>query len=404
MSDQRDQLFQLLGLNPESSREKAFTQGLLSSIFQAAALSGPQPRPVSTAQALGQVGLAGMGAYESSFDKTLKEALTGLQVKDLVSKQAESERMRKAAEEFRKRLAGATRNVPTTGLTEGSQQATMLAEQMGGFAPEDIAGTRQALLSAGATQPVTDQAAADRAVMDYLRVAAPTEYAKLIAKEPKESFRPLSAAEAKKLGLPENTAFQISSTGKISQVGQGPLVTVGPSETALQKGFAEFGVQQNTKIYTAGQNAFNNLPKIEETISLLKSGSAQTGLGAELMKNVSRVQAAFTGSKKSIKEVSDTELLDSLLGSEVFPQIGALGIGARGLDTPAEREFLRQVMTGTISMNKDTLIRMAEIRKKYEDRALKTYNDAVKSGQLDSLFQFSGLPKRTLNPPVRVDY
>lgn len=180
-----EELYRLLGIDPAAAREQAMGRGLLGAIFQAAALSGQQPRPVSTAQALGQVGLTGMGAYESAFDKTLKEALTGLQVKDLVSKQAESERMRKAAEEFRSRLAGATRNVPTTGLTEGSQQATMLAEQMGGFAPEDIAGTRQALLSAGATQPVTDQAAADRAVMDYLRVASPTEYAKLVAKEPR---------------------------------------------------------------------------------------------------------------------------------------------------------------------------------------------------------------------------
>jgi hypothetical protein len=35
------------------------------------------------------------------------------------------------------------------------------------------------------TQQVTDQAAADRAVMDYLRVASPVEYAKLVAKEPR---------------------------------------------------------------------------------------------------------------------------------------------------------------------------------------------------------------------------
>lgn len=80
-----EELYKLLGINPESAKEKAFTQGLLGSIFQAAALSGPQTRPVSTAQALGQVGLAGMGAYESSFDKQLQEALTGLKARSMVS-------------------------------------------------------------------------------------------------------------------------------------------------------------------------------------------------------------------------------------------------------------------------------------------------------------------------------
>jgi hypothetical protein len=39
--------------------------------------------------------------------------------------------------------------------------------------------------------------------------------------------------------------------------------------------------------------------------------------------------------------ISDIEEQDRLVGSEAFPLIKALGIGARGLDTPAEREFLR---------------------------------------------------------------
>lgn len=89
-----DELLQALGINPQQAREEAMTRGLLGSIFQAAALSGPQSRPVSTAQALGQVGLSGMGAYESSFDKTLKEALTGLQVRDLIRKQQETQQLR----------------------------------------------------------------------------------------------------------------------------------------------------------------------------------------------------------------------------------------------------------------------------------------------------------------------
>jgi hypothetical protein len=76
-----DDIFGLLGINPESAKEKAFTRGLLSSIFQAAALSGPQPRPISGAQALGQIGLAGIEGYESSMDRTLKEMLINQQLK-----------------------------------------------------------------------------------------------------------------------------------------------------------------------------------------------------------------------------------------------------------------------------------------------------------------------------------
>jgi hypothetical protein len=173
-----EELFKALGLNVESAKEKAFTRGLLGSIFQAAALSGPQARPVGNLQGLGQIGLAGMGAYESSFDKTLQDAIKGLQVKDLLAKRADEETNRKARETFMSRLAGATTMQPTRqGAldTQSNIDPAMLegmsAQQVIGMAPK--------------TQQVTDQAAADRAVMDYLRVASPVEYAKLVAKEPR---------------------------------------------------------------------------------------------------------------------------------------------------------------------------------------------------------------------------
>ena len=103
-----EELFKALGLNPESAKEKAFTQGLLGSIFQAAALSGPQARPVGNLQGLGQIGLAGMGAYESSFDKQLKEALTGLQMQDMLAKRRQQEAGRTALQQVSERMSGLT--------------------------------------------------------------------------------------------------------------------------------------------------------------------------------------------------------------------------------------------------------------------------------------------------------
>jgi hypothetical protein len=103
-----EELFKALGLNVEGAKEKAFTQGLLGSIFQAAALSGPQARPVGNLQGLGQIGLAGMGAYESSFDKQLKEALTGLQMQDMLAKRRQQESGRTALQQAYERMSGLT--------------------------------------------------------------------------------------------------------------------------------------------------------------------------------------------------------------------------------------------------------------------------------------------------------
>jgi hypothetical protein len=78
---EKDPIFSLLGIDPKSAKEQAFTRGLLSTIFNAAALSGPQARPIGNAQALGQIGLGAMEAYDTSMDRTLREMLTRQQIK-----------------------------------------------------------------------------------------------------------------------------------------------------------------------------------------------------------------------------------------------------------------------------------------------------------------------------------
>ena len=75
--------------------------------------------------------------------------------------------------------------------------------------------------------------------------------------------------------------------------------------------------------------------------------------------------------------------------------ISALGIGARGLDTPAEREFLRAVFTGTISMSNATLIEMTEIRERIAQRAIDKYNKKLSEGYFKNFEKAQG---REMNP------
>jgi hypothetical protein len=140
-----------------------------------------------------------------------------------------------------------------------------------------------------------------------------------------------------------------------------------------------------TKEFTAtsnsAQSAAENLPKLYDTLNLINSSDAITGIGSEVLKNVERVKTQFLADKKAGKKVSDTEVLDAMLGSDVFPMIQSLGVGAKGMDTPAEREFLRGVMTGTTALDKDTLKRMTEIRVNLAKRAIEKYNANVSSGR-----------------------
>jgi len=190
-------------------------------------------------------------------------------------------------------------------------------------------------------------------------------------------------------------------TGEVSQIGgAGTNVDINmKAETAyaeeVRKGFAE----DERKLYQTAISAPAQLEKMYETRSLIEQGDPQTGAFAELSKNIQRVRSKLFDSETAQIKVADTELLNSLLGSDVFGMIGALGIGARGLDTPAEREFLREVMTGTISLNKETLLRMLDIRENVQRRAIQSYNDAVTSGELDDFFEASGKKKRTIDIP-----
>ena len=378
-------------------RQQSQVSGLLNFGANLLANSGPTSQPMSFGQRLAP---ALLGGYQAA------QGATNQQIQDVLAMQ----KLQKEAE-FNKAIKGAFTTKPAgTGLTrsEAGSQAEMLSrpEFGGGFAGTET----KAALMANPNLP-QERTLDENKFMAALAEYNPLEFAKVQASSQrgaKESFKPMSSDEKRQMGLPVNKAYQISTSGKVSEIGSGPqsVVNVLPAESARQTGYGKLGVEQNTAIFTSGQSAVKNISKIDETLDLIEKGSPTTGIGADLINNINRTKLLFTDSKKNIKEVSDTELLNSLLGADVFPQIGALGIGAKGLDTPAEREFLRQVMTGTINMNKDTLIRLTNLRKKYEEKSLNQYNDAVDSGQLDELFQFSGLPKRKLSAPktVRVNY
>lgn len=377
-------LLSTLGINPEDLRRQQQQAGLLSAGLQLLAGSGYSPVRQSTGQLLGQAGLAGVQGMQQAGESAIDRALRGIQVSEFARRQKQEQAGRQALQGLYERMSGIT---PQGALAAPGGQVGPTAERAATIGQRQPM-TAQELL-AMATNPDISEAARKNLI----------DTAQLLIPKPAQGtlgqFR-----EALRGGeIAPGTTFE-----QFTRMVEKPQATVQvmPGESATQKGYAEFGVKENTGIYTAGQNAFRNLPKINQTIDLIKQGDPKTGFGAELVNNINRARSAFTG--KPIQSISDTELLDSLLGSEVFPQIGALGIGAKGLDTPAEREFLRKVMTGTVTMDKNTLIRMAEIRKKYEQKSLNTYNEAVESGQLDPLFEFGRIPKRKLQLPRQVDY
>lgn len=142
------------------------------------------------------------------------------------------------------------------------------------------------------------------------------------------------------------------------------------------------------------------LPKLRETLALIERGNINVGIAAGLQDTISRARSKFLGDKEAGINVADSQYLDSLLGSEVFGQIAALGIGARGLDTPAEREFLKEVITGTRALDRETLRRMTQFRIDALERGIDRYNDKLKSGALNKYQQVTARQLAPVTKPA----
>lgn len=231
----------------------------------------------------------------------------------------------------------------------------------------------------------------ERAAVQASNLALAEQQADLykeIAKQ--KTSRLLTPEEITSMGLDAELPWQMDQAGKISIAGgRPPVPVVDMGENTLERvGVTELATGL-TNQYNAALDATGNIRKIDETIKLLQEGDVDTGFGAEFRQNIRKVQSLFADDPSQIDRLSDTELLNSALGKEVFGAISALGVGARGLDTPAEREFLREVVAGRITLTKDTLLEMARIRRRAEENNIMRWNETLASGRADPLIEVS---------------
>ncbi len=78
--------------------------------------------------------------------------------------------------------------------------------------------------------------------------------------------------------------------------------------------------------------------------------------------------------------LANTENLNALLQMDVFRAIKDLGIGARGLDTPAERDFLIKVMTGNATVSRNALIQLTNRRRDKAKKKVDLFNQSEANG------------------------
>ena len=364
------------GILDSTQEEKLRNQALFQGLLGTAATYLATPKNLNVGSALPYLGkafLGGMGASQDVIDRGLNNVYR------------------------QKLLAGKEDNIRTyekdrQKITEQFDPITKTWTSLGTSsldAPKEEKGPM--IVSPGSTvyNPTSNQAT-------YTAPDKPKGFTDAFANASVELFgiRPISdltLEERKQVGqlARENEKIRKAET----------KIVMPPGQTKYGERLGTLRAEQDVELVNTANKSKNNISKIDMTLNQIQNSDVITGFGADIQKNVNRFAAKVLKDKKAGKQVADTEILDAFLGSDVFPQIGALGIGAKGLDTPAEREFLRQVMTGTVSMNKDALIKMTQIRRDIEKRSIDRYNSAVDSGELNDYFSSTKRQKKLIDIP-----
>ena len=154
------------------------------------------------------------------------------------------------------------------------------------------------------------------------------------------------------------------------------------SDMALGKVIGEGVGNRMQGIILGAEKAEKNLPKMYTALNIMKTKDINTGLGASFFNIVNKIRQQYLNDKAAGKVVQNNEYLDSLVGGDVFNAIADLGIGARGIDTPAEKEFLLEVVTGKRTLNKEALIDITEMRIKTTEENIIKFNNALNNGDL----------------------
>lgn len=93
-----EELYSMLGIDPEKLRQQQMTQGLLSAGLQLLAGSGYSPVRRTTGELLGQAGAAGVGAYQQAGQSGIDEALRAMQLRQMMEQQKRQQQFRQATQ------------------------------------------------------------------------------------------------------------------------------------------------------------------------------------------------------------------------------------------------------------------------------------------------------------------
>jgi hypothetical protein len=354
----------MYGLTEEDKR-KARNMGLMSAGLGILAANQPSPHPKSALGVFGQGGLQGLNAYQGDLRGRMaeKSMASNMALNDAKMKFGQQTADARIAQQKAKEVEQAQEQARINAFV-----ATLPPEQQAAFNVNPSKFMEEHNKQFAPAKPVED----------------PSSYREW--ELAKQNGYTGSYESWAKFRSPQGVNVQTHALGKYADT------------------VAEGSGKDDLETYKGAQSAIEGVQLNNKLIKHLRTNpDMNTGMLAEMKQGIDRLKVVAAQNEKAGKRVTDTEVLDSMLGSQVFPMIQQLGIGARGMDTPAEREFLRKVMTGTIELQPSTLIKMAEIRRDIAKRSIEKINARIDKGEMDEFFKHSMKKKSKFELPADDD-
>jgi len=226
--------------------QNASQQALLNAAISALSMTGRTREPISTGQVLAGALGAGMEGYNQSFDRTLKQMVTGMQL-------AEYKKKQDAQKRYQELVKGATTQIPqpipmATG--QGSQLEMLSRPEFGGdMAAEETVSALRANLP---TKEGIDLAKLQPAVLQYLAETSPEKFI-----EAQASLAKAGQKQYKQVDLGNAIAFiddNLKIVKQIPKTKEGKEVDTFGRENTLRSQYLD-----KTKDYTGIAQAYSKI-------------------------------------------------------------------------------------------------------------------------------------------------
>ena len=163
---------------------------------------------------------------------------------------------------------------------------------------------------------------------------------------------------------------------------------------------ADLAAIRDNTLYDKVESAQKVNDKVGLMLARLDTMDADFGGKLQDWKTGLNAIVAEFGDEAAMRKATDAQFMAALQGSTVFELLKILGIGARGLDTPAEREFLQEVIAGRNTLTHGALVRMALNRASQGNDIYEQWNKKTYDGSLRAWYDFNNTSEKIYAPNI----